>query len=87
MTLSEGIVYYGANEPRGEFVLVIEGKSRSELKEEKQKSWDSISLEDHMKIYEEKGLDKKSAMKAVAKDRGISKREVYSQLLKPAHSQ
>ena len=87
MTLSEGIVYYGANEPRGEFVLVIEGKSRSELKEKKQKSWDSISLEDHMKIYEEKGLDKKSAMKAVAKDRGISKREVYSQLLKPAHSQ
>ena len=87
MTLSEGIVYYEANEPRGEFVLVIEGKSRSELKEEKQKSWDSISLEDHMKIYEEKGFDKKSAMKAVAKDRGISKREVYSQLLKPAHSQ
>lgn len=82
MTLEEAAARYENEEPRGEFVLVIEGKSREEIKEEAQKSWLSVSLEEHMALYESKGFDSKAAMKAVAKDRGISKREVYAGLLK-----
>lgn len=80
--LDEVIAFYDENEPRGEYVLVFEGKSRQEIKEEEQESWDKLSIEEHMEVYEAKGLDRKAAMKAVAKDRGISKREVYQALLK-----
>ena len=68
-------------QPRGEYVLVIEGLDRKAVEEEKQREWESISLEEHMQMYLEQGLDRKSAMKSVAKDRGIPKREVYRMLL------
>lgn len=80
--LDEVIAFYDENEPRGEYVLVFEGKSRQEIKEEEQERWAKLSIEEHMGVYEAKGLDRKAAMKAVAKDRGISKREVYQALLK-----
>lgn len=80
-TIAEAIVYYEENEPRGEFVLVIEGKSRDEIREAEKKSWENTTIEEHMAVYESQGMDRKSAMKAVAKDRGISKREVYQSLL------
>lgn len=81
-TLSETIAFYETAEIRGEFVLVIEGKSRQEIQKEAQRCWEEISLDEHMAVYTEKGLDKKAAMKAVAKDRGVSRREIYNLLLK-----
>ncbi len=81
-TLEDAIAYYETEEIRGEFVLVIEGKNRSEIREAEIKSWESMTIEEHMALYESQGLDRKSAMKAVAKDRGISKRDVYAELLK-----
>ena len=81
-SLDEVIAFYEENEPRGEYVLVFEGKSWQELREEEIENWTKLTLEEHMEYYEEKGLDRKSAMKAVAKDRGLSKREVYQELLK-----
>ena len=80
-TLTEALAYYEANEPRGEFVLVIEGKSRAELQEEARKSWDALSIEEHMDRYLAQGMDRKEAMKQVAKDRGVSKRDIYRELL------
>ncbi len=62
-------------------VIVMEGRSRREMIEEKQRAWEEMSLEEHMKIYEDQGIGRKDAMKMVAKDRGISKREVYQGLL------
>lgn len=66
--------------PKGEYVLVIEGKSQETLDEERQAAYEDMSLEEHLKLYMDKGMDKKSAMKAVASDRGISKRDVYNAL-------
>lgn len=80
-TLTGALAYYEINEPRGEFVLVIEGKSRAELEEETRKSWDALSLEEHMDRYLAQGMDRKEAMKQVAKDRGVSKRDIYRKLL------
>lgn len=79
-TLSEAVAYYEEAEIRGEFVLVIEGKSRYEIREAEKKAWEDISIEEHMEMYLSQGFDKKAAMKAVAKDRGISKREVYGSI-------
>ena len=76
------IAYYEDNEPRGEYVLIFEGKSLQELKEEKQQEWNQLTVQEHMEHYFEKGMDKKSAMKQVAKDRGVSKRDIYQELLK-----
>ena len=81
-TLEEAIEYYKKDAPRGEYVLVIEGKSLYDRKKEQQKDWQSISVEEHMRVYEEQGVDRKDAMKQVAKDRGIPKRDVYNYLLK-----
>lgn len=81
MTLAEAVSYYEENEPRGEFVLCIAGKSRQQVEEETKAKWDEISLEEHLQNYVNQGMDKKEAMKAVAKDRGISKRDVYNALL------
>ena len=81
-TLSEALVYYEANEPKGEYVLVIEGKSRKALKEEAAKSFETMSLDEHMEMYLSQGIDRKEAMKLVAKDRGVSKREIYEGLLR-----
>ena len=80
-TIDDLIAYYENEKPLGECVLVIEGKSRREIREEKAASWEEISLEEHMEIYEKQGLSRKDAMKQVAKDRGISKRNVYQQLI------
>lgn len=66
---------------RGEYVLVIEGKSLLEKREERQKSFEEISIREHYEKYISEGMDKKEAMKAVAKDRGIQKRDVYKELL------
>lgn len=81
-TLEGAADYYEENEPKGEYVLVIEGKSRKEIEEEQQKSWESMSIEEHMDFYEKQGIDRKSAMKKVAADRGVGKREIYQELLK-----
>lgn len=80
-TIDDLIAYYENEKPLGECVLVIEGKSRREIREEKAASWEEISLEEHMEIYEKQGLSRKDAMKQVAKDRGISRREVYQYFL------
>ena len=77
-TLEDALAYYEKEEPRGEYVLVIEGKSHQEKKEEEQKQWQAMSIEEHMSYYEKGGMDQKSAMKQVAKDRGVSKRDIYA---------
>ena len=79
--LEGAALFYEKNEPKGEFVLVLEGLDRNAEKEKIQKNWQEMSVEDHMKIYLDAGMDKKEAMKAVAKDRGVSKSEVYNALL------
>ncbi len=80
VTLEEAVAHYEANPPKGECVLVIEGKSREEVREEERKQWEEMTIEDHMEVYTKQGMDKKSAMKAVAKDRGVSKRDIYQYL-------
>lgn len=80
-TIFKAVSYYEENEPRGEYVLVIEGKSFKEKDEERQLSFVEMSIEEHMKIYEDQGIDRKEAMKLVAKDRGVSKRDIYNALL------
>ncbi len=80
-TLEEAIRYYELNEPKGECVLVMEGKSREDIRREEVSKWEELSIEEHMEYYQSQGNDKKDAMKLVAKDRGISKRDVYQQLL------
>ena len=81
MTLESALEYYREHEPRGEYVLVIAGADRKALEEEKKRSWEEMPLEDHMKLYEEKGLSRKEAMKKVAADRGVGRREIYQALL------
>ncbi|MDY2726197.1 MAG: 16S rRNA (cytidine(1402)-2'-O)-methyltransferase, partial [Anaerostipes faecalis] len=73
--------YHKENPPKGECVLIIQGKSFQEIKEENQKSFLEMSLSDHMNIYMDQGYSKKEAMKMVAKDRGVGKRDIYQQLL------
>ena len=80
-TLSQAVAYYTENEPKGECVIVIEGKSVQEIEAEDQARWQQMSLEEHMEHYESQGNSRKEAMKLVAKDRGVSKRDVYQALL------
>lgn len=80
-TIEALITFYTTEKPLGECVLVVEGKSHQEMKEEKQASWEKITIEDHMKIYEEKGYSRKEAMKLVANDRGVTKRDIYQYLI------
>ncbi len=80
-TLEDAIVFYGQQEPKGECVLVLEGRSRESLIEEKQKSFQEMTIPEHMKLYEDQGMDRKEAMKQVAKDRGVGKRDIYQALL------
>lgn len=80
-TLGEAIVYYGQQEPRGECVLVIEGYSREAARQEELEKWEELTIESHMEHYMSQGLDKKEAMKSVAKDRGVQKREIYKYLV------
>ena len=79
-TLEEALAKYETEEPRGEYVFVIEGKSFRQKKEEAIKTWEEMTIEEHMAYYEAQGMDQKSAMKQVAKDRGVGKREIYSHL-------
>ena len=79
--LEEAVTYYEINEPKGEYVLVLSGKNRQELIDDERLIYEEMSIEEHMNIYMSQGVDKKEAMKKVAKDRGISKREVYQSLL------
>lgn len=81
MTIEEALDFYQNQPPKGEFVLVIEGMDQKILDQEKQQAWESMTIEDHMELYIKNGLDKKAAMKAVATDRNISKRDVYQYLL------
>lgn len=74
--------FYENEKPLGECVLVIEGKSRKVMEAEARASWEEISIEEHMEIYEKQGKDRKEAMKLVAKDRGVTKRDIYQYLLK-----
>jgi len=80
-TIENALAYYEENEPKGEYVLVLSGKDPKQILQDKQQGWSEISLEEHMQIYEKQGIEHKEAMKKVAKDRGISKREVYQALL------
>ena len=79
-TLSAAVARYQTEEPRGEYVLVIEGKSREEKRAEEQAAWESMSIEEHVAHYEAQGIDHKEAMKLAAKDRGVSKRDIYAVL-------
>ena len=81
-TIDQAIEKYNEKEPRGEYVLVIEGKSQEEIQEENKQKWESMTIEEHMEYYISQGNDKKTAMKLVAKDRGVSKRDIYNQLIK-----
>lgn len=81
-TFSTLLSYYEDKEPRGEYVLVICGRSREEIIKEQQSSWEEKSIEEHMAYYENQGVDHKEAMKLVAKDRGVSKRDIYQYLVK-----
>lgn len=80
-TLEEALEHYRETQPKGECVIVLEGKSRKEQKAEEQRQWKAMSVEEHMEYYTSKGVDKKEAMKKVAKDRGVSKRDIYQALL------
>ena len=80
-TFSEALAFYEESEPKGECVLVIEGADREELRRAEQESFAELSLEEHMERYLSQGMSKKDAMKAVAADRGVSKREIYAMLL------
>ncbi len=80
-TFSEALGFYETTEPKGECVLVIEGADREELRRAEQESFAELSLEEHMERYLSQGMSKKDAMKAVAADRGVSKREIYAMLL------
>ena len=86
LTLEEAVRFYEQNEPKGEFVLVIQGRDHRQLEAEKIRDWESISLEAHLQQYLSQGLSKKEAMKQMAKDRGVSKRDIYQELIDGAES-
>ncbi|KZL89985.1 16S rRNA (cytidine(1402)-2'-O)-methyltransferase [Clostridium magnum] len=76
-TLEEALTYYAEKNIKGEFVLVLEGKSEEDILTEERSRWEDLSIEDHIKSYIDEGLNKKDAVKKVAKDRKLSKSEVY----------
>lgn len=80
-TLTEALNFYSENEPKGECVILIEGRSFTEIKEESRAEWQRLSVEEHVNMYISQGMDKKEAMKAAAKDRGVSKQEIYRTLI------
>ena len=86
-SLSGAIKFYEENEPRGEYVLVIEGRSLAQKELEKQEKWQEMTIEEHMEYYENQGVSHKDAMKKVAADRGVGKREIYQELLKAQEDQ
>lgn len=80
-TFEEALEHFSLEEPKGECVLVVEGKTFAQVKREQQESWETLTVPEHMEYYLEQGLDKKEAMKQVAKDRGVGKREIYQMLI------
>ena len=80
-TLEEACAYYNEQPPKGECVLVIEGRSREQIAQEEKAQWEEMSIEEHMEHYLSQGIDKKEAMRKVAKDRGVSKRDIYNALI------
>ncbi len=80
-TIQEALKYYEDTEPKGECVMVVEGKSFEEIKAQEQARWEDMELEEHMAYYENQGIARKEAMKLVAKDRGVGKRDIYKALL------
>ena len=80
-TLAALLAYYQQEKPLGECVLVIEGRSRESILSEEQRSWEEIPIEEHVKMYENQGNSRKEAMRLAAKDRGVSKRDIYQYLL------
>lgn len=79
--LEAAIRHYEAEAPRGECVLVIEGRSREEIEKEKQEAWEEMTIAAHVALYEKQGIARKEAMRLAAKDRGVSKRDIYQALL------
>ena len=79
-TLGQAAEFYRENEPKGECVLVLEGRNREEMILEEQSDWQKLSIEEHMEVYLSQGMEKKEAMKKVAKDRGVTKRDIYQYL-------
>lgn len=80
-TIEEAVRYYEVDEPRGEYVLVVAGKKIAEIEKEKQEEFLSMSVKEHVEMYVNQGMDKKEAMKMAAKDRGVSKRDIYQELI------
>lgn len=80
-TLEDAVRFYGEQEPRGEYVLVLEGRSHASIDEEERSRFENMSVQEHVEMYEEQGLNRKDAMKQTAKDRGVSKRDIYRSLL------
>ena len=80
--VGEVLEYFKENEPKGEFVLVLEGKDKEKIKEDKIASFEEMTIEEHFNMYIEQGMSEKDAMKQVAKDRGIGKRDVYAYIKK-----
>lgn len=80
-SLEECIEYYGENEPRGEYVLVVSGKSKEEIISEARSRWEHMTIKDHILLYMNKGKDKKEAIKIVARERGLHKSEIYKESL------
>ncbi|MEW9094570.1 MAG: 16S rRNA (cytidine(1402)-2'-O)-methyltransferase [Clostridiaceae bacterium] len=76
-TISNSLEYYKKNSPKGEYVLILEGKSQQEIEMEEKEKWQDLSIEEHIMMYMEEGLNKKEAIKSTAKDRRLSKSEVY----------
>lgn len=79
-TTEEALLYYREHEPKGECVIVVEGKSREQIRALERARWEEMSVEEHMEHYFEKGMDRKEAMKQVARDLGVGKREIYQKL-------
>ena len=80
-TLTEAIDYYRENDPRGEYVIVVEGMDPEALAEAEKKQYDEISVAEHVKMYMDKGMSKKEAIKQAAVDRGVPKRDVYNEVI------
>ena len=79
-TIGEHLRYFSENPPKGEFVLVCEGFSLEAQRQAEREGWESISVEEHVAKYVAEGMSEKDAMKQAAKDRGVSKREIYQVL-------
>lgn len=80
ITISRAIEKYENEEAKGEMVILIKGLDAEVLKTEREESFKSMDVKEHMKLYTDKGIDEKEAMKLVAKDRGVSKRDIYNEL-------